>query len=442
MDRRTFMIASATMALPNIARAQSAPTRIVFWHSMTAVLGEEVNRLCDTFNSSQSAIQVQPLFRGGYAESMTAAIAAWRAGQAPHLVQVFEVGTGSMLGAGPAVRQIWELSQETGIDIDPAVFIPAVRGYYSLTDGRLASMPFNSSTAVMFYNKDSFEKAGLDPETPPATWKHVIAAAQAIRASSAAAIPMTTSWPVWIQLEQFGAIHDLPYATQANGFDGLDAELLINTEHYVAQVQRLLDMAKDGTFRYGGRDNSADAMFPSGQAAMSFNSSSVRSDIARTANFRWGTAMLPYDPAVIDQPINSIIGGASLWPMTTPNRTPEEYKAVASFLLFLSQPENVASWSKNTGYVPVTVAGYELMRQQGFFKENPGADVPIEQLTRGTMTKNSMGFRLGRMAELRNIISEELERALQGAQSAQAAMDVSVRRGNRVLRDFQRTQRS
>ena len=103
-------------------------------------------------------------------ETLTAAIAAWRADQAPHLVQIFEVGTGSMLAAGPATKQVWKLAEETGVTLDPAVYIPGVRGYYSLPDGRLASMPFNSSTSVMWYNKDAFKAAGMDPEKAPATW--------------------------------------------------------------------------------------------------------------------------------------------------------------------------------------------------------------------------------------------------------------------------------
>ena len=140
---------------------------------MTAALGEQVNHLVDAFNQSQDAVEVQAIYKGGYADVLTATIAAFRAGQAPHLAQIFEVGTGSMLAAGKATKQVWELIKETGVAIDPKAYIPAVRGYYSLADGRMASMPFNSSTAVMWYSKDAFRKAGLDPEKPPATWEAV-----------------------------------------------------------------------------------------------------------------------------------------------------------------------------------------------------------------------------------------------------------------------------
>ena len=446
MQRRTLLAGAGalatTPAIGSKARAQAGRTKIVFWHAMTAALGEEVNRICTAFNASQAEVEIQPIYKGTYPETLTAAIAAWRAGQAPHLVQMFEVGTGSMLAAGPAVKQVWQLVEETGVKIDAAAYVGAVRGYYSLPDGRLASMPFNSSTAVMWYNKDAFEKAGLDPEQPPATWPALVEAARTLKEKGAAPIPVTTSWPTWIQFEQYGAIHNVPFASKANGFEGLDTELTVNAPPFVKHLQRLLDMAGEGTFKYAGRDGAADALFPSGQAAVGFNSSGSRGDIARTAKFRWAAAFLPYDPELIASPINSIIGGASLWTMTAPGRTPAEYKGVAEFLRFIALPGNDALWSQNTGYVTVTLAGYALLRQQGYYDRNPGTEIPIRQLTRGEVTPASKGFRLGRMPELRNIIQEEMEKALQGQQSAQAALDSAVLRGNRVLREFERSLRT
>ena len=273
MHRRTLLtgsVALATTPLIRPAHAQAAKTKIVWWHAMTAALGQEVTRLTDAFNASQTEVEVTPIYKGGYADVLTATIAAYRAGQAPHIAQIFEVGTGTMLAAGKATKQIWELAKETGVTIDPKVYIAAVRGYYSLADGRMASMPFNSSTAVMWINRDAFRKAGLDPAKPPATWPEVVAAAQAIKTKNAAEIPMTTAWPVWIQLEQYSALHNLPFATEADGFDGLDAQLTFNSKPHVKHIARLLDMAKDGTFKYGGRDNAADPLLLSGQAGIHF----------------------------------------------------------------------------------------------------------------------------------------------------------------------------
>jgi sn-glycerol 3-phosphate transport system substrate-binding protein len=327
------------------------------------------------------------------------------------------------------------------VKIDPSVYIPGVRGYYSLPDGRLASMPFNSSTAMMWINKDAFARAGLDAEKPPTTWQGVVEAARAIKARNAAPIPMTTAWPTWVHFEQYGAMHNLPFATKGNGFDGLDTELRINAPAYAKHLQRLLDMGKEGLFRWGGRDNAAEPLFVSGEAAIQFTSSAGRAAIARDAKFNWAMAMLPTDPEVNPNPINSVIGGASIWTMTAPNRTLAEYRAVANFFAYISQPAVDAEWHQRTGYVPVTSAAYEVSKGQGFYEKTPGTDLPILQLSRGQLSENSRGFRLGRMVELRNIIQEEMERALQGQQTAQAALDSAVQRGNRVLREFERTAR-
>ncbi len=441
MHRRSLLAGAVALAA-GPAFAQGGRTRVTFWHAMNAPLGDEVNKLVAGFNASQSETEVVPVFKGTYPETLTAAIAAWRAGQAPHLVQMFEVGTGSMLAAGPAVKQVWELVKETGVALDPEQYIPAVRGYYSLPDGRLASAPFNSSTAMLWIDGDAFEKAGLDPAKPPATWDEFQKAAETLKSKAPTAIPATSSWFTWIQLEQFAAMHDLPYATKANGFEGLDAQLEINKPPFVKHLSRLLEMSKQGTFKYTGRDNAPDPVFSSGQAAITFNSSGSRSEIAANAKFKWREGLLPYDPEIIAQPLNSVIGGASLWTMTAPSRSEAEYRGVAQFLKYLSEPKQAAQWSEATGYVPVTTGGYELIKQDGFYGRNPGADLPVEQLRRGHLTPNSKGFRLGRMPELRNIQYEEIERAFQGQQSAQQALDSAVARGNRVLREFERANKS
>ena len=439
MKRRTLLAGTAALAAaPAIGRAADK-TKIVWWHAMTAALGDVVNHLVDAFNRSQDAIEVQAIYKGGYADVLTATIAAFRAGQAPHIAQIFEVGTGSMLAAGKATKQAWELAKETGVAIDPKAYIPAVRGYYSLPDGRMASVPFNSSTGVMWYSKDAFRKAGLDPEKPPTTWQDVVKAAQAIKAKDAAEIPVTSSWLSWIQLEQYSALHNIPFASKSDGFDGLDAQLEVSSKPHVKHIQRLLDMAKDGTFKYTGRDNQPDQLQISGKAGIFFNSSAMRGDMVKSAKFDWAMAYLPYDPEIIKSPLNSIIGGASLWTMTAPNRTAAEYKAVATFLQFLGKPENDAYWHQHTGYVAVTLAGFELTQKQGYYEKNQYADLPVRQLTRGTVTNNSRGLRLGRLVEIRNIIYEEMEKAFQGGQTGQQAMDNAASRGNKVLREFEKS---
>lgn len=446
MDRRVLLaglggLAAWTALRPTASPAAGDRTPIVFWHAMSGANGEEVDRLTRDFNVSQSQVTLEAVYKGSYPETLTAAIAAYRAGKAPHIVQIFEVGTGTMLQAGPAIKQAWKLAEETGFGLDPKAYIPGVRGYYSLPDGKLASMPFNSSTAVMWYNRDAFEKAGLDPDTPPATYDDYAKAARTLASKAPTPIASTSAWMTWVQFEEYAAIQNLAYATENDGYDGLGAELLINTKPFVDQLQRFLDLSKDGAFKYTGRDGAPDAVFYSGQAAIGFGSSSGRADIVKNAKFRYGEAFLPTDPALNPRPNNSIIGGASLWAMTAPKRTEAEYKAVAAFYAFIAKPEQVALYAQNTGYVPVTLAGYEATKQAGYFDRNPGTDVPARQLSRGELTPNSRGLRLGRLPEIRAILYEEIEKALQGQQTAQAAMDSATARGNRVLRDFQKSAR-
>ncbi len=438
MTTRLTLAAGTAVALVAMAGPAAAQkTQIEFWHGLPQPLGGQLEQVVQDFNKSQDKVQVNPTYKGAYPETMQAAIAAFRAGNAPHIVQMFEVGTATMMAAGPAIKPVYKLLEETGSTLDPKSYLSSVAGYYTTADGKLMSMPFNSSTTILFYNKDAFQKAGLDPNAPPKTWPELIDATKKLKASGHAC-PYTTSWPTWAQFEQFSAIHNVPFATQENGFKGLNAELKINTPLHVKHLQTLIDMQKDGLFKYAGRDNAPDALFPAGECAMQTASSGLRLRTIKEAKFAWGAAMLPYWPEVKDAPKNSIIGGASFWVMSSPKRTPDEYKAVAEFMKYVSQPEVDAKWHMDTGYLPITAKGYEGAKATGFYEKNPGADVPYLQMARSEVTPNSKGLRLGGLPEIRNIIQEEMEKAFQGQQSAQQALDTAVQRGNAVLRNFER----
>lgn len=428
----------AAALVPAFAQAQQK-VQVDFWHGLTQPLGGILENVAAGFNASQSKYQVNATFKGSYPETMVAAIAAFRAGNAPHIVQMFEVGTATMMAARTAIKPVYELAKETGVNIDPKNYVGGVRGYYSTADGKLVSMPFNSSTPITWYNKDVFKKAGLDPEKPPRTWEETREAAKKIRATNAAACGYTMAWPTWTQYENFSAIHGVPLATKANGMKGMDAELKINSPLHVKHLQTLMDMHKEGTFKYGGRDGAADALFPSGECAIFHGSSGMRARVIREAKFQWGVTMLPFYKGTPNAPKNGIIGGASLWVMTSPKRTAEEYKAVAEFFQYISRPEVDAKWHMDTGYVPITLAGFALASGQGYYIKNPGADIPFRQLTLTEPTENSMGLRLGNMPEIRVIIQEEMEKAFQGQQTAKQALDSAVKRGDTVLRNFERT---
>jgi sn-glycerol 3-phosphate transport system substrate-binding protein len=418
-----------------------AATEIQFWHGFTQPLGGLLEQIAADFNASQNKYRVNAIFKGSYPETMVAAIAAFRAGNAPHIVQMFEVGTATMMAARGAIKPVYEVMREAGVPFDPNVYVPAVRGYYSTSDGRMLSMPFNSSTAVMWYNKDAFRRAGLDPNSPPKTWTELREAARKIRAANATPCGFTAAWGTWTQFEQFSAIHNVPLATRANGMDGMDAELLINSPLYIRHVQTLLDMQKEGSYNYGGRDTAPEALFVSAECAIIHTSSGFRARVIREAKFDWGVAMLPYYEGTPGAPKNSIIGGASFWVMTAPRRTAEEYRAVAEFFRYIGRPEVVAKWHTDTGFLPITMGAFERVQASGYYKQNPGADIPYRQLTRTEPTENSRGLRLGNMPEIRTVIYEELEKAFQGQQTAQQALDSAVQRGNTILRNFERANR-
>ncbi len=431
---------SAGQAVPSlVAQAPGQRVTVEFWHGLGQPSGGILEGFAAEFNNSQGQYRVNAAYKGSYTETMVAAIAAFRAGNAPHIVQMFEVGTATMMAAKGAIKPVHELMKEAGVPLDPSIYLPAVRGYYSTADGKMISMPFNSSTTVMFWNKDAFRRAGLNPEQPPKTWNELRAAAVKIRQTNAAPCGFTFAWPTWTQVENFSAIHDVPLATKSNGFEGFDTELTINSELHVRHVQMLMDMLKEGSFKYGGRDAAGDALFPSGECAIIHGSSGLRGRIVREARFAWGTAYLPYYDDVKGAPKNSIIGGASFWVMTSPRRTKEEYKAVAEFFRYLGRPEVVAKFHIETGFLPITFPGIQQVQSLGYYEQNPGTDIPYKQLTRTLPTKNSKGLRLGNMPEIRTVIYEEWEKAFQGQQTAKQAMDSAVRRGNEILRRFEKT---
>ena len=434
--KRSVAFAAAFSASTVLATAAFAQTEVQWWHAMGGALGEKLNKIADDFNASQSDYKITPVYKGNYTETLTAAIAAFRAKENPAIVQVFEVGTATMMAAEGAIYPVYELMADAGEPFDPDDYLASVTGYYTDTEGNMLSMPFNSSTPVLYYNKDLFKKAGLDPETPPQTWPELADMAQTIIDSNAATCGFTTGWQSWVQLENFSALHNVSFASKANGFGGFDTELAFNSPLHVTHVQSLADWKKDGVFKYGGRRSDSAPLFYSGECAMYMNSSAAYAGVSANAkDFEFGVGMLPYWPQVDGAPQNSIIGGATLWVLQ--GRPEDEYKGVAKFFSYLSSPEVQAWWHQATGYLPITSASYELSKKQGFYDENPGTDTSIKQMTLNPPTENSKGLRLGNFVQIRDIINEELETVWAGEKTAKEALDRAVARGNDLLREFE-----
>lgn len=432
---KRFSVLATLLTMTTLLSA--APVEFEFWHAMGGRLGEKVNELSTKFNESQSAYKVVPVFKGSYAETMTAGIAAFRGGQAPAVMQVFEVGTATMMSAKGAIKPVYQLMKETGTAFNPASYLQAVAGYYTDAKGNMLSFPFNSSTPVLYYNKDAFRKAGLDPEKAPRTWTEVAEFGKKLLASGTYEAAYTSTWMSWIHLENFSAWHNIPSGTQDNGFGGVKTELLLNSPSHVRHIQRLADWQGQKLFVYGGRTGAASPKFVNGEVPMMTESSAGYAALKTNAKFDFGVAMMPFDETIAKAPQNSIIGGASLWVFE--KQSPAVYKGVAQFFSFLSSPEIQADWHQFTGYLPITTAAEKLTRDQGFYQKNPGTDVSIRQINNKAPTSNSKGLRYGNMVQIRDIVDVQLEALFAGKQDAKKTLDEIVKQGNELLRKFERS---
>ncbi|MCY7316134.1 MAG: sn-glycerol-3-phosphate ABC transporter substrate-binding protein UgpB [Rubrivivax sp.] len=437
MNRRFFAPALLAVAAATALPAQ-AQTEIQWWHAMSGQLGEWVNGLAAGFNASQKDYKVTAVFKGTYPETLTAGIAAFRAGNAPHVLQVFEVGTANMMASKGAIVPVTEVMRQAGVKFDLNAYVPAVAGYYTASNGQMLSLPFNSSTTVFHFNKDAFKAAGLSVDQPPKTWPEVALAAAKLKASGHKC-PFTTSWQSWTQLESFSAWHNVEYATKRNGFNGLDTRMAITTPLHVRHIENLANMAQQGLFVYKGRNNSADATFVSGECAMTTGSSALYGAVKRNAKFAGGISTLPFYPDVQGAPQNTVIGGASLWAMA--GKKPEEIKAVAAFFKYLSDPQVQAKSHQETGYLPITAEAFTITEKSGFYKNNPGTDVSVTQMIRKT-TDKSRGVRLGNFLQIRTIIDEELEQVWAGKKPARQGLEDAKRRADVELEKFEKANKT
>lgn len=435
MKRRFRTVLMIGIFLVFQASLAGAATEVFWWHAMGGALGETVGELADRFNKSQSDYAVTPVYKGNYTETLTAAIAAFRAKKHPHIVQVFEVGTASMMAAEGAVYPVHQLMKDTNEPFDQTRYLAAVAGYYTTPEGKMLSLPFNSSTPVLYYNKDAFRKAGLDPEKPPRTWPELAEMSRTLIKSGAVKYGFTVGWQSWVLVENFSAWHNLPIGTLANGFGGLKTEFVINNPRHAAHLQAIADWQKENIFKYAGRRSEPNPLFVEGECAFLLNSSASAAGVKRGSSFEFGISYLPYWPEIEGAPRNSIIGGATLWVLK--GHKAEEYKGVARFMTFLSSPEVQAAFHQSTGYVPITNEAYELTKSQGYYEANPGTDIAIKQLNYAPPTEHSRGLRFGNFVQIRDIFNEEMESLWAGTKHADAALDAMVGRGNALLRRFE-----
>ena len=411
------------------AAAGHGAEEIRFWHAMSGPVGEEFDRLVARFNASQPQYRVVSSFQGPYDAVLADEIAVRKGtGGSPHIVQVQESATADMMRSG-AARPLWQVLQESGQRLD-ARFLPAVATSFSDPEERLLALPFNVSTPVLYFNRDAFRKAKLDPSSPPKTWYEMPAALAALL-ESGQPCALTTAWPSWVLLENMSAWHNQAFATQDNGMAGGDARLSFNRRLMVRWISVLSSWQKSGYFTYAGRGDQAEARFASGECALLTSSSASYSQLRKAAPFELGVAQFPYYDDFDDAPQNTLIQGSGLWLIA--GLPANEYKGAARFLAYISAVDVQATWHQRTGHVPTTLPAYELTRRQGFYKANPGHEIAVRQLLLKAPTNDSKGIRLAEFRRIRSIIDEELEGVWDGSKTPLDALNAAVRRGNEVL---------
>jgi sn-glycerol 3-phosphate transport system substrate-binding protein len=439
MNGRRLLLSLLLAALGLGAGAPArAVTEIQFWHAMDGALGDQLKPIVDRFNGSQKDYRVVAVYKGSYDETLAAGLAARLQGKAPHILQVYDVGTANVEAAKNAVRPVYQVMREAGEKFDPKAFVPAVASYYSDSKGNLLSLPFNTSTPVLYVNRDAFEASGVDERKQIKTWYDLQEALLEVREKARTPCGLTTTWPSWVMLENTLAWHNEEFATRNNGYDGLDAQLVFNTRLAIRHLSLMTAWTKAKIFSYSGRRDEGEARFARGECASLTASSASYANLLRAAKFHFTVLPLPYYNDINEAPYNTLMGGASLWAMN--GKSAGEYKGVARFFAFLSQPEVQAEWHQATGYLPVTRAAYELTKTAGFYQKYPGTDVGIREMINGGSVPKaySRGIRLGNYLMIRAVVDEELEQAWALAKPPKQALDDAVRRGNELLRRFER----
>lgn len=424
-----------TPAQPQSTQAAQEPTTaaagaavpITFWHAMSGSREEVIKGIADRFNASQTQYQVTPEYTGSYAETLTKALAAYRSGTPPTIVQVYEVGTRTMLDSG-AVVPVHTLNKG---EVDWADVVQPILKYYSV-DNNLYCMPFNSSTAMLYYNKDMFVAAGLDPEKAPTTWAEVEDYSKKIMDAGAATGGFSMGWPAWI-MEQMFATHNQVLANQDNGRAGLATEIYLNSEFGVEVLTEWQRMAQEKILVYGGREYSANDPFLAKQFPFLFQSTSSLGGILKSAEFEVGTAFLPrfdgYEAG------NSVVGGGCLWLMD--KATPEQQAGSWEFFKFINSEEETIAWHKGTGYFPATNTAYEKLKADGWFEEEPNHATAFNQILGGADTPASRGVLLGNFVQIRDIVGAAIEEAVVNNVDPKEALDKATGEANQVLKDYE-----
>ncbi len=441
MKRSRFLALLLVVALllPTAAlTAQDDQIEIVFSHAFGDANRQGwVANVIEAFEAENPNINVTSVSNPSYRDTLNGAILGYQQGTAPHIVQVFEVGSQLALDSGIFIPVSSVATEEQLASLDDV--IPAVRDYYSLGDDQW-SLPWNSSNAVMYYNKTIFEAAGLDPEAPPQTYGEVLETCEVLMSQADdLGLQGCMGWNMhsWF-VEQWMAEQQAPLANNENGRDGRATEINLESEAMVNIFTWWKEMADRGFYIYSGglEDwNGSDALFTGQQVAIHITSTADivnNGQAAEESGFEMGNAMLPIPDGTERNGV--VIGGASIW--LTGDHPQEEIDAAVKFMFFLSNEENAVTWHKATGYFPIRFSAIEALDAEGWFDENPNFRVAFDQLTETVPGPATSGALLGNFLELRTIIEEAGQAVVDSGVSVEEALAEANERANESLQTY------
>lgn len=418
------------------ASLANAKTEISLWHAMGGQLGETVNTLSQNFNKAQNSCEIKPVYKGSYEEALTAGIAAFRAKQAPNIIQIFEAGAASIISAKGAAYPVADLLKENKVAFNKNDYLPGIRNFFADSKGKMVALPFNSSTPVLYYNQDVLDKAGVKP---PKTWEDFERIAPIIKKKTGL-VALAQSHTPWIFTENFHSRHNLQLADKDNGMSGSASKVLYNNPNLRMHFKKAKEWKDKGWYGYFGEgwgDNQAP--FEKKEVAMWIGSSGSFGGLKQKVDFNFATTFLPYwNKLTKGKEYNTFIGGAALFAFRGHSKA--ENVCTAKFFKFMSSTETQAYWHKTTGYVPITTAAYEKVKKDGYYKQEPSAEIGILQLNKpgGKWTK---GYRLGFYVQIRDVMRREYAKFFNGDITAEQAFKTIESEAAKLLKRFKRTNR-
>lgn len=403
-------------------------TTITFWHSMGGVNGQAIDALVKKFNDENKyGIKVESQYQGEYDDSLNKLKSAQIGNMGADLVQVYEVGTRFMIESG------WTVPMQKMIDADKydvSQIEPNLSAYYTIDD-KLYSMPFNSSTPIMYYNKDMFDKAGITDV--PNSLEGIDKIGEQLMSKGGASEVMSLGIYGWFFEELIGK-QGLNYANNGNGRDKTATAVEFDkngaAKNILTEWQKL---NKDGYAPIVGKGGDAGlADFSAGKSAITLGSTASLKQILQDVNgkFNVGTA---YFPKVKESDKGSVsIGGASLWALD--NKDPKKLRATWEFVKFLISPESQAYWNAQTGYFPVTTKSQDEQTFKDNIAQYPQFQTAIDQLH--DSSPKYCGALLSVFPEARATVESEIESMLNGKEDVDTAVQKMSDTINKSIKDY------